>query len=374
MSINSKDFSEEKQVLVNEAQPLIESSFDHSRYAIFIVVINLGLNFALYGFQNVLSTYLKNYLGLVDSAGSWTNAIAGLTYVIALLSGFIADVFWGLYKTIVVGTVLFFFSMIILFVGNVVFATQASTLTLEILSVAGIILFIVGSGGTKACTSAFLGEQFGPSKEQQEKRSRFYSWYYLSIQFGSIGVSLASPIILDIQPWGAWGLFAILAGSFAIFFPIFLIGGKGFKKRPPQGSVYRTFFSIIGCALRNNRHGNRSPGSHWLDSAKLEHDARLVDEVKDVLRVLLVFAPLPFFWAVFFQMYSVWVEQAESMNTVVGGTIDAVTFINGQCNFTTTGGWNIPAPTTITLNPLFDCFLIPLFASGLYPLLGKCVK
>jgi dipeptide/tripeptide permease len=403
------------QAETSDSAPLIEKEFDHSRYAIYIVVINLGLNFALYGFQNVLSTYLACYLGLTDSAGSLTNTIAGLTYVVALLSGFVADVAWGLYKTIVVGTVLFFIANVILLVGNVVFVTTEVTLVLNIMSAFGIVFFIVGSGGTKACTSAFLGEQFGPSKQQQEKRSRFYSWYYLSIQFGSIGVSIAAPIILQQLPWGAWGLFAILGGSFVVFFPIFLFGSRGFKKRPPQGSVYRVFFAIIGCALRLNRREHRAPGSHWLDSAKREHEPVLVEEVKTVMRVLLVFAPLPFFWAVFFQvyrffffffdrfwfcgffdvlfcykMYSVWVKQASFMNLVIGGSsspaavarsvVDALdqSGVSATClqafNTSGVGGWAIPPSTTITLNPLFDCFLIPLFASVLYPLLNRVVK
>ena len=261
-----------------------------------------GLNFALYGFQNILSTYLACYLDLPGAAGPLTNVFAGLTYVIALLSGVLADARWGLYKTIVVGTALFFAANLLLLVGNVVFVAAGSGTALTVLSFAGIAVLVLGSGGTKACTSAFLGEQFGPSKAQQEKRARFYSWYYLSIQFGSIGVSLASPIILQQLPWGAWALFAILGGSFFLFFPVFLYGSRGFRKRPPQGSVLSTFFSIIGSAVRRNRRAPpRPPGVHWLEAAKLDHSPQLVEDVKSVLRVLLVFTPLPFFWAIFFQ-------------------------------------------------------------------------
>ncbi len=264
-----------------------------------------GLNFALYGFQNVMSTYLTCYLDLPAAAGPLTNVFAGLTYVVALGSGVLADGRWGLYKTIVVGSALFFAGNVLLLAGNAVFVGTGNGTALTALSFAGIALFVVGSGGTKACTSAFLGDQFGPSKAQQEKRSRFYSWYYLSIQFGSIGVSLAAPIILQQLPWGAWALFAILGGSFFLFFPIFLYGSRGFHKRAPQGSVLSTFFGVVGSALRRNRHaGPRAAGVHWLESAKLDHSPQLVEDVKSVLRVLLVFTPLPFFWAIFFQSKS----------------------------------------------------------------------
>ncbi len=248
-----------------------------------------------------MSTYLEQHLGLPAAAGPLTNTFAALSYVVALLSGMLADARWGLYKTILVGTAVFFLANVLLLIGNIVFLETGGMLPLTVLSFAGIALFVVGSGGTKACTSAFLGDQFGPSKAQQEKRSRFYSWYYLSIQFGSIGVSIGAPILLDQSPWGAWALFATLGGSFVLFVPIFLYGSRGFRKRLPQGSVYSTVFAIVGSALRRNRAAPRTAGVHWLEAAKFDHDAALVEDVKSVLRVLLVFAPLPFFWAIFFQ-------------------------------------------------------------------------
>lgn len=36
------------------------------------------------------------------------------------------------------------------------------------------------------------------------------------------------------------------------------------------------------------------------------------------------------------------------------------------------GSWLLPASVTISLNPLFDIILIPLFASVLYPQLQRC--
>lgn len=345
MSVNQSD--EQKALLSGKEE------FDHSRYAIFIVIINLGLNFALYGYTNVMSTYFTSFLLFSSTtAGALTNTVSCLSYLVALLGGFVADTALGLFRTIVLGTVLFFFGMAMLCIANVVFVTVPLQYdTLFGVSVAGTILFLVGAGATKACTSAFLGEQFGP--HQQQKRTSFYGWYYLSIQFGSIVVAIAAPIILNQVPWGAWTLFCILSGSFLIFFPIFLAGSRGFRKRPPQGSVYRTFFGIISAAWRN-RYA-RTPEGHWLDPAAQEYDRESVEDVKTVLRVLVVFSPLPFFWAIFFQMYSVWVQQAQSMNTVVAG-------------------YTVPPSITITLNPLFDCFLIPFFDKVMYPLVDRVVR
>jgi solute carrier family 15 oligopeptide transporter 1 len=45
----------------------------------------------------------------------------------------------------------------------------------------------------------------------------------------------------------------------------------------------------------------RKDREHWLDTAKEKYDSRLVEEVKILLRVLLLFLPLPLFWALFKQ-------------------------------------------------------------------------
>ena len=56
-------------------------------------------------------------------------------------------------------------------------------------------------------------------------------------------------------------------------------------------------------------------------------------------------------------------------------TVTAQCLASGAHNITAVnGGFSIPAPTTITLNPIFDCILIPVFASVLYPLLNRCIK
>lgn len=40
---------------------------------------------------------------------------------------------------------------------------------------------------------------------------------------------------------------------------------------------------------------------HWLDHAKDKYDAQLIDDVKILFRVLVLYLPLPVFWALFDQ-------------------------------------------------------------------------
>lgn len=80
------------------------------------------------------------------------------------------------------------------------FIAAASQSALIGLSFIGISLFLIGSGFTKSCTSAFMGEQFGAGQEAE--RTKYYSWYYMGIQLGSIVITVASPIVFNIRPWG----------------------------------------------------------------------------------------------------------------------------------------------------------------------------
>jgi proton-dependent oligopeptide transporter, POT family len=71
--------------------------------------------------------------------------------------------------------------------------------------------------------------------------------------------------------------------------------------------------------------------------------------VRAVLRVLLVFAPISFFWALFDQKASTWLLQARQMDPVVGGFV----FQPAQMQF---------------INPALVMILIPLMQAVVYPL------
>jgi len=129
---------------------------------------------------------------------------------------------------------------------------------------------------------------------------------------------------------------------------IFLIPSGSYKKTVPGTNIFSTFFGILYFGMTNQRGAH---DVHWCDKSKRRYSDTEVEDVKKALRVLLVFLPLPFFWAVFFQIYSLWVIQAQLMN---------LTF----------GQFTIPAGATTTVNGLMDIALIPLFEKAIYPLCG----
>lgn len=91
---------------------------------------------------------------------------------------------------------------------------------------------------------------------------------------------------------------------------------------------------------------------HWLDYAEEKYGSQLVTDTKSVLGVLVMYLPLPIFWALHAQQGSRWVFQGTKMN--------------GDIGF-----YTIKPDQMIVLNSVLGIFLIPVFEHALYPLLSK---
>lgn len=103
--------------------------------------------------------------------------------------------------------------------------------------------------------------------------------------------------------------------------------------------------------MKSNSKGQKK--EHWLDYAEEKHGAKLVEDIKSTLKVLVLFIPLPVFWALFDQQGSGWTFQARRMD----GYIGFYTILPDQMQ---------------VVNPLLILAFIPLFQYVIYPALEKC--
>lgn len=100
------------------------------------------------------------------------------------------------------------------------------------------------------------------------------------------------------------------------------------------------------------REKRSSPRQHWLDYAEDKFGRKLVNETKVLLKILVLYIPLPLFWALFDQQGSRWTLQATRMN--------------GDIGF-----YNIKPDQMQTINPFLILVFIPLYDSVFYPLLAR---
>ena len=224
-------------------------------------------------------------------------------------------------------------------------------------SLLGLLLIAIGTGGIKPCVAAFGGDQF-KLPEQARQLQTFFSVFYFSINAGSLISTFITPIFRqDIQCFGDDTCYALAFGVPALLMlvatVILVVGDKtvGYTHKAPQGSILTQVFGAIGFAMKKKISSSEKP-DHWLDLAKTKYTPQLVEDVKIALRVLVIFIPLPVFWALFDQQGSRWTFQATRMNGQIGSYI-------------------IKPDQMQLFNPAFILILIPLFDQIVYPLFAK---
>uniref|UniRef100_A0A8C0VA74 Solute carrier family 15 member 1-like n=1 Tax=Cyanistes caeruleus TaxID=156563 RepID=A0A8C0VA74_CYACU len=326
--------------------------------SIFFIVINeFCERFSYYGMKAVLTLYFTRFLLWGDNfATAIYHAFVALCYLTPILGAIIADSWLGKFKTILYLSIVYAIGQVVLSVGSISDLTDQNQdgspdhIAVNVaLSMIGLILIALGTGGIKPCVSAFGGDQF--EDDQEKQRSTFFSLFYLSINAGSLLSTLVTPTIRasecgihtkqECYPL-AFGVPAILM---AVALVVFIIGSKMYKKVKPQGNIMLEVSKCVGFAIKNRfRHRSKEfpKREHWLDWASEKYDKRLIAQTKMVLRVLFLYIPLPMFWAVFDQQGSRWTLQAAVMN---GDFI---------------------------VNPILIVIMVPVVDSLVYPLIKKC--
>ncbi|XP_034740659.1 solute carrier family 15 member 2 [Etheostoma cragini] len=323
----------------------------------FIVVNEFCERFSYYGMKAVLTLYFLTYLHWdKDLSTAVYHAFSSLCYFTPILGALIADSWLGKFKTIIYLSIVYVIGHVVKSVGAI--PTVGNSSMHIALSMLGLILIAFGTGGIKPCVAAFGGDQF--DEEHGSERQKFFSIFYMSINAGSLLSTVITPILRgDVQCFGsdcyalAFGVPAVLM---IVALVVFTAGSVLYKRNPPQGNILLEVCNCIGFAIKNRwRRWKYDPQrKHWLDWAEENYSKRLIEEIKMVLRVLVLYIPLPMFWALFDQQGSRWTLQATRMNMAFG---DVFVIKPDQMQM---------------LNALLILLFVPIFDLIIYPLVGFC--
>ncbi|BDG03990.1 POT family MFS transporter [Anaeromyxobacter oryzae] len=292
--------------------------------------------FSFYGMRSILTIYMLQFLVFAErDAKAYFHWFVMATYLTPLVGGWIADRWWGRYRTILwisLGYV----------AGHAVLAIWETPAGL----LAGLALIAAGAGGIKPCVSAFVGDQFRP--DQRTLFDRVYGWFYWSVNLGSASANALVPWLLSRH--GPAVAFAVPGVLMALSLAVFWAGSRHYVRAPPSGPDPHGFLRVVGRAVR--RLGTGRPGAHWLDGAADRHPPEAIAGARAVVRIIGVFAAVTLFWALFDQKASSWVIQARQMDLLVGGV-------------------ELSPAQLQALNPFLIMALIPLFTWGVFPLLAR---
>ncbi len=281
----------------------------------YILANEAAERFAFYGSRCILVFFMTHLLKSASGAlapmtaeqsKTWFHLFVSAVYFMPLLGALISDIWLGKYRTILYFSVLYCF-------GFLALAVDHTRLGLA----AGLILIAVGSGVIKPCVSANVGDQFGATNKHL--MARVYSWFYFAINLGAFISNLLVPELLD--RYGAAVAFGVPGVFMALATIAFWLGRKKFVHIPRGGLEFvKECFSGEG--------------------------------IRAIGRLCIIYVFVAPFWALFDQMDSAWMLQAEKMNRHwLGHT------------------W---LPTQIVaLNPLMILILIPVFSYAIYPAINE---
>uniref|UniRef100_A0A669CJA1 Solute carrier family 15 member 1 n=1 Tax=Oreochromis niloticus TaxID=8128 RepID=A0A669CJA1_ORENI len=312
----------------------------------FIVVNEFCERFSYYGMRAVLVLYFKYFLKWdEDFATTIYHTFVALCYLTPILGAIVADSWLGKFKTIVYLSIVYAVGQVVMAVSAIQDITDANkdgtpdNMTLHVaLSMVGLLLIALGTGGIKPCVAAFGGDQFEDHQEKQ--RSTFFSIFYLSINAGSLISTLITPI-LRAQTCGIHIQQECYPLAFGVPAALMVVAlSKDF--------IIKSSFTVI--ILQLHRSSQYPKREHWMDWAEEKYDKLLIAQVKMALKVLFLYIPLPMFWALFDQQGSRWTFQATTMN----------------------GNFATSLSSHQTVNPILILILVPIMDTLIYPLISKC--
>ncbi|GJV59422.1 NRT1/ PTR family 8.2-like protein [Tanacetum coccineum] len=276
---------------------------------------------AYYGMSTNLLLYFKNNLNQHSATASKNlSNWSGTCYLTQLLGALVADSYLGRYWTIAIFSIIYVMGMTLLTISAAVPGLKPTCISKEnchststdiAITYLALYLVALGTGGIKPCASSYGADQFDDSDEVEKKhKSSFFTWFYLSINVGSL---IASTLLVWIQDNVGWGSVRASWRKRTLRVP----GDKS--------ALYET--TDIKSAIVGSRKLDHTEDLSFLDKAAMElqsdHDKgsadpwRLctvtqVEELKSIIKLLPVWATGIIFSAVYSQMSNLFVLQGSS--------------------------------------------------------------
>ncbi|KAI1697354.1 POT family domain-containing protein [Ditylenchus destructor] len=317
--------------------------------------------FSYYGMRTILLLYFLNVLKADYSiAIVGANGFSVLCYLMPLPGSILADGYIGKFKTIFILSIVYAFGQVCL--------ALASTLSPgspfhPYVDIAGLFIIAMGTGGIKPCVASFGADQFEP--HQEKMLSLFFSVFYFALNAGSMISTFVSPIFRAQSCLDQDSCYPLAFGVPAVL----------------MENVFGEVYRATKAAIVNKSRGKSRKRDHWLDyymdTHICERDSKcmelqqrkrdkslcqkrtFIEDIKSLLRVLIMYLPAPMFWALYDQQGSSWTIQAVQMKSRFSSIFGEIMLFPDQMQ---------------TVNAVLILAFIPIFQTVIYPIAGMCVR
>ncbi|XP_008811508.2 protein NRT1/ PTR FAMILY 5.6-like [Phoenix dactylifera] len=247
-----------------EEKRVYDSSVDHKgrvplrastgawKAALFIIAIEFSERLSYFGLATNLIIYLTKVLHQeVKTAAKNVNYWSGVTTVMPLIGGFIADAYLGRFSTVLCSSLIYLGGLILLTMCQLVPGLKPYHRSLrlhEIIFFVAIYLISIGTGGHKPALESFGADQFDDDhEEERKKKMSYFNWWNFGL---CCGLLLGVTVIVYIEDKVSWGVADIILTSvMGISLVIFLLGRPFYRYRVPTGSPLTPMLQVLVAAM-----------------------------------------------------------------------------------------------------------------------------
>ncbi|KAE9603338.1 hypothetical protein Lal_00008128 [Lupinus albus] len=267
MEANPKEVNEEMK-WVND------SSYDHKgriplrdstgswKAAFYIIGIEFSERLSYFGIATSLILYLSKVIHQdLKTAARNVNNWNGVTTLMPLIGGFLADGYLGRYTTVIISSIIYVMGLGLLTLswfmpglkpcehGNV--CTEPRKIH-EVMFFLAIYLISIGTGGHKPALESFGADQFDDAHdEERRQKMSFFNWWNCGLCSGLV---LGVTLVVYVQDHVNWGVAdIILTIVMALSLLIFIIGRPFYRYRAPIGNPFTPMLQALVAAIRKRK-------------------------------------------------------------------------------------------------------------------------
>ncbi|KAI4354579.1 hypothetical protein L6164_003429 [Bauhinia variegata] len=258
---------------VDEMKWVYDSSVDHKgrvplrsstgswKASLFIIAIEFSERLSYFGIATSLVLYLTKVIHQdLKTAARNVNYWSGVTTLVPLIGGFLADAYLGRYCTVFASCIVYLMGLVLLTLSwflpelrpcKTIMCTEPNKVH-ELVFFLAIYLVSIGTGGHKPSLESFGADQFDDDHaEERKQKLSFFNWWNCGLCSGLIvGVT----VIVYLQDHVNWGVAdIILTGVMAFSLLIFIMGRPFYRYRAPTGSPLTPMLQVLVAAINKRK-------------------------------------------------------------------------------------------------------------------------
>ncbi|KAI3447723.1 hypothetical protein Pfo_004388 [Paulownia fortunei] len=253
----------------DEEKWVYDSSVDHKgrvplrastgawKASLFIIATEFSERLSYFGLAANLIIYLTKVLHQdLKTAAKSVNYWSGVTTMMPLLGGFLADAYLGRFSTVLASSIVYLLGLLLLTMSRVIPGLKPCDIGIcpeprrihEIAFFLAIYLISIGTGGHKPSLESFGADQFDDDHpEERKKKMSFFNWWSFGL---CCGLLLGVTVIVYIQDHVGWAAAdIILTAVMASTVVIFCTGRPFYRFRKPTGSPLTPMLQVLVAAI-----------------------------------------------------------------------------------------------------------------------------